>query len=96
MPAAIGLLILELRLEDAQSLKDKRHWVRGVRDRLRHNHNLSVAEIEYQDLWQQSVVAAVVVSPSREVAARILDAAEREAAGFLGRYLVAATVEWLT
>jgi uncharacterized protein len=92
---AIGVLTLELRIEEAQSLKDKRHWVRGVKDRLRKNHNVAVAEIAYQDLWQQSVLAAVTVNSSRERAAQVLEAAEREAAGFLGRILIAATVEWL-
>ena len=45
MAPAIGALTLELRIEDAHSLKDKRHVVRGLKDRLRHKFNVSVAEI---------------------------------------------------
>ncbi len=94
MPA-IGLLTLELEFAEARSLKDKRHWVRGLKDRLRAGFNLSVAEIDDHNLLNRSVVAAVTVSGSRENAAKVLDAAERAAAGFLGPALLSATVEWM-
>jgi uncharacterized protein len=94
MPA-VGMLTLELELDGAHSLKDKRHWVRGLKDRLRAGFNLSVAETEDQDLLNRSVVAAVTVSSSRENAARVLEEAERVAAGFLGPALISATIDWL-
>src|SRR5260370_14996009 len=56
--ASIGVLTLELRLENSHSLKEKRHVVKGLRDRLHHKFNVSVAEIDCQDLWQRAVVAA--------------------------------------
>jgi len=93
--AAIGKLTLELELNEAHSLKDKRRWVRGVKDRLRAAHNLAVSEVEDQNLWNRSVVVAVTVSGSRENAARILESAERVAAGFLGPNLVSAAIDWL-
>ncbi len=93
--AAIGVLTLELRLENSRSLKDKRHVVQGLKDRLRRRHNVAVAEIDYQDLWQRSVVAAVTVSSDRGRAEQVLGVVEREAAAFLGADLVAATVEWM-
>jgi uncharacterized protein len=94
MPA-IGVLTLEIHLVDAHSLKDKRHWVRGLKDRLRASHNLSVAEIADQHLQNRSTLAAVTVSASRENAAKVLESAERVSASFLGPYLVAATIDWL-
>ena len=60
MPA-VGILILEIRLSEAFSLKDKRHWVKGLKDRLRAGHNVAVAEVEDQELWNLSTVAAVTV-----------------------------------
>ena len=93
--AAIGKLTLELELHDAHSLKDKRHWVRGLKDRLRAGHNLAVAEIADQDLLNRGVVAAVTVSGSRENAAKVLESAERAAAAFLGPNLVSAEIDWL-
>ncbi len=93
--AAIGVLTLELHLVDARSLKDKRHYVLGLKERLRNRFNLAVAETEDQDLQNRGVLMAVTVSPSREHAERTLRAAEDHAAEFLGPYLSAAHVEWL-
>jgi hypothetical protein len=93
--AAVGVLTLELRLENSHSLKDKRHVVESLKERLRHKFNVAVAEIEYQDLWQRAAVAAVTVSPDRGHAARVLQSVEDEAAALLGGGLAGATVEWL-
>jgi len=93
--AAIGVLTLELRLEQAHSLKEKRHVVKGLEERLRHKFNVAVAEIDYQDLWQRAVVAAVTVSSDRVHAERVLQSVEREAASLLGPSLVGAATEWL-
>ncbi|HSB13138.1 MAG TPA: DUF503 domain-containing protein [Bryobacteraceae bacterium] len=93
--ATIGVLTLEMRLEHAHSLKDKRHVVQGLKDRLRHRYNVAVAEIDCQDLWQRAVVAAVTVSGEHAHAERVLQSVEREASSLLGAALVGATVEWL-
>jgi uncharacterized protein YlxP (DUF503 family) len=93
--ASIGVLTLEVRLNDSHSLKDKRHVVKSLKERLRHKFNVSVAEIEFQELWQRAVVAAVTVSNDHGYAARVLQSVEKEAASLLGPELVNATVEWL-
>jgi uncharacterized protein YlxP (DUF503 family) len=95
MPS-VGVLTLEVRLENSHSLKEKRQVVQGLKDRLRRKFNVAVAEIDYQDLWQRALVAAVTVSGDHQHAALVLDAVEREAAALLGPGLVGATVEWLT
>jgi uncharacterized protein YlxP (DUF503 family) len=94
--AVVGVLTLELRLEDSHSLKDKRHVVLSLKERLRHKFNVAVAEIDYQDLWQRAAVAVVTVSPDHAHAAAVLQSVEDEAAALLGAVLVEATVEWLT
>jgi hypothetical protein len=93
--AAIGVLTLELRLENSHSLKDKRHVVQGLKERLRNKFNVAVAEIDCQDLWQRGVVAAVTVSSDHGHAALVLQSVEKEAAALLGPQLVGATVEWV-
>ena len=93
--ASIGVLTLELRLEESHSLKDKRHVVKGLKDRLRHKFNVAVAEIDYQDLWQRSVIAAVTVSGDHARAESVLQLVEQDAAAILGAILVSATVDWL-
>ena len=91
----VGVITFELSIEDAHSLKDKRHYVKGLKDRLRAKFNVAVAEIDHQDSWQRGVVACVTVSSDRQFAEKVLQAAEREAAAFLGGILVDATVEWV-
>ncbi len=93
--AAIGVLTLEIRLDNSHSLKDKRHVVKGLRERLRQKFNVSVAEIDYQDLWQRALIMAVTVSSDHVRAEGVLQAVEREAAALLGPQLVSAAVEWL-
>jgi len=93
--ASIGVITLELRLDTARSLKDKRQVVRSLKDRLRHRYNVAVAEIDYQDLWQRGLLAAVTVSSSRSLAEKILQSVEREAAQALGPCLVETTTDWL-
>ena len=93
--AAIGVLTLELRLEDSHSLKEKRHVVASLKDRLRHKFNVAVAEIDHQDLWQRAAVAAVTVSSDHVHAEKVLRSVEEEAVSLLGPQVEQATVEWL-
>ena len=93
--AVVGVLTLELRLENSFSLKDKRQVVRSLKDRLRHKFNVAVAEIDYQDLWQRAALAAVTVSSDHEYAEKLLQSVEDEAASMLGSELAASSVEWL-
>jgi uncharacterized protein YlxP (DUF503 family) len=93
--AIIGVLNLELRIEHSQSLKDKRQVVRSLKDRLRTRHNVAVAEIDYLDSWQHSLVSAVTVSNDRVHAETMLQAVEKDAAGVLGGMLVGSDIEWV-
>lgn len=94
--ATVGVLTLELRLENSHSLKEKRHVVQSLKDRLRSKFNVAVAEIDYQDLWQRAAVAAVTVSSDQAHAEKVLRSVEEEAVSLLGREVAEATVEWLT
>jgi uncharacterized protein YlxP (DUF503 family) len=62
----IAFLTLDLRIEAAHSLKDKRQVVRSVKDRLRNSFNVSVAEIESSNLWNQATIGVVSISDSRD------------------------------
>jgi uncharacterized protein len=84
----VGLLTLELHIPDAQSLKDKRQVLRSLKDKLRREFNVAVAELDHHDAWQRSVVGVVTLSNEekhvREMLQRVLDAADR----ILGSFLV--------
>lgn len=94
MPS-IGVITLEMRLDHSHSLKDKRHVVKSLKERLRNRYNVAVAEIAYQDLWQRGLLAAVTVASSRAVAEKTLQSVEKEASDTLGPLLVETVVEWL-
>jgi uncharacterized protein len=95
MSLAVGLLSIELFLPEAQSLKDKRMVLRGVKDRLK-KFNVSVAEVEHQDLWQRAGLGVVTVSNARahvdETLAAALEEVERVYPGLVSR----STLEHLT
>ena len=62
----IGLLRVEVHYPESGSLKTKRSTLKSVTDRLRRRFNVSVAEVEYQNLWQRSVLAIVTVNTDRK------------------------------
>ena len=43
-------------------MKEKRFAIRSIKDRLKANFNISVAEVDYLDLWQRSLIAVTTVS----------------------------------
>jgi len=62
----LAVLTLELKLEYARSLKDRRQCVRSLKDSLRHSFNVSVAELDEVIVWQQATVGIAAVSASRD------------------------------
>ncbi len=75
----IAFLTLELRIEAAQSLKDKRQVVRSLKDRLRAHFNISVAELEPTSLWNQATLGIVGISSSRDYLDGLMKNVERHA-----------------
>jgi uncharacterized protein YlxP (DUF503 family) len=86
---------LELFLPYSQSLKDKRMVLRKAQDRLRARTNFSVAEIEYQDLWQRAKLGAVTVGADNAVLERVTQQFVREAEGILQELLVDCQVSFI-
>jgi len=62
----IAFLTLELSIESAQSLKDKRQVMRSLKDRLRAHFNVSVAELDASGLWNRATLGVVSISDSRD------------------------------
>jgi len=75
----IALLTVELRIEGAHSLKEKRHVVRSLKDRLRAQFNVSVAELETTDLWQRATLGVVSISGSLDYLRGLMKNVERAA-----------------
>ncbi len=75
----VGLLTLDLHFPGARSLKDKRRVLRRLIDRMRNRFNVSVAEVDHQDLWQRARVAVVSVNTAQAHLETTLDKALAEA-----------------
>ena len=58
----VGIVRIELHIPAAQSLKDKRQVVRGLKDRIRERAQAAVAEVDHQDLWQRAALGVAVVA----------------------------------
>lgn len=53
---------VECFIYNSHSLKDKRSVIKKIIHKLRHEFNVSVAEIDYQSLWQRTKFGIVTVS----------------------------------
>ncbi len=91
----IGFLTLEIHIPDARSLKDKRQVLRSLKDRLRANFNVAVAELAYQNLWQRSRVGVVSLSGDGKYLEQSFAAIVAESERILGRDLVGQELEYL-
>jgi len=73
----VGVAVWELHLPGCSSLKEKRRVVKSLKDRLRHQFNVSVAETAHHDVLQRAELAVCVVSVDRGHADRVLRSADR-------------------
>ena len=75
----VALLTLELSIEAAHSLKDKRQVVRSLKDRLRAHFNVAVAELDSTGLWNRATLGVVSLSDSRAYLDGLMKNVERQA-----------------
>lgn len=76
----IAFLTLELHIEAAQSIKDRRQVVRSLKDKLRTSFNISVAELDGAELWNRATIGVVSVSLSRDYLDGLMKKVENAAA----------------
>jgi uncharacterized protein YlxP (DUF503 family) len=61
----VGVCRIELRLPENQSLKGKRRVIKSIIARLENKYNVSVAEVDNQNLWQLATLGIACVSNHR-------------------------------
>lgn len=69
----VGVLSIDLLLNDSGSLKDKRRVLRRLKDRIKNRFNISIAEIDDMDKWQKATLAIAAVSNDRKHLSGCLD-----------------------
>ncbi|MBI2153315.1 MAG: DUF503 domain-containing protein [Candidatus Rokubacteria bacterium] len=55
--ARVAVGTVELHLPDVDSLKGKRHILKGLKEKVRQRFEVSVAEVNHQDTWQRATLA---------------------------------------
>ena len=58
----IGILTLEIDIDGAYSLKEKRMVVNRIRDRVRQRFNVSIAEVDDNEVWNHACMGVSAVS----------------------------------
>jgi hypothetical protein len=91
----IGALVVELHFPTCRSLKDKRAVLRPVIDGARSRFAIAVAETDYQDLHQRSILEVAAAAASERVVVETLDAVERFIWSRPDLEVVGATRRWL-
>lgn len=59
---SVGLLTLHLYLAGCTSLKEKRRRLKPLLIRLRREFNVSIAEVDHLDAWQDALIACALIS----------------------------------
>ncbi|BCB03397.1 DUF503 domain-containing protein [Bacillus sp. KH172YL63] len=67
----------ECMIHDSHSLKEKRAVLQRVLSRLKQKFNVSVSEIDHQDVWQRTRIAMVTVASSKAASEREIEHALR-------------------
>jgi uncharacterized protein YlxP (DUF503 family) len=75
----VAQLTLEIRIEHALSLKDRRQVVRSLKDQLQQSFNVSVAEMDEAVTWQSATLGVVAISRSRGYLHGLIEEVERAA-----------------
>ncbi len=82
MAIFVGICQVELLLPQAQSLKDKRFVLNSVKARIANKFNVSIAEVDQNDLWQRATIGMAVVVNERkfvdQVFSKILNLLDEE------------------
>jgi len=85
--ARVAVGTVELHLHDVGELKEKRHAVKGLKEKLRHRFEISVAEVDHHDTWQRATLALACVSGdsrhANEVISKAMDFLEDHVDGYV-------------
>ena len=73
----IGVARYELFIPSSSSLKEKRHVLRSMTDVVKKKFNVSIAEVDHQNLWQRSALGVSCVSETISQCRKVLQEVEK-------------------
>lgn len=62
----IGSLLVQVYIPGASSLKEKRQVLKGMITKIQNRFNVSIAELENEDLWQRATIGVAMVGDTRD------------------------------
>ena len=68
----VGVCRISLRLPENMSLKGKRRVIKPIITQLRNKFNVSVAEVDDQDLWQKATIGVCCLSNDKRYTNEVL------------------------
>lgn len=72
----LGTLRIVLHIPQSRSLKSKRHVIKAIIDRLKNKFNISVAEVDDNDLWQRATLGVAFVANEGQFVDQVLSQVE--------------------
>jgi hypothetical protein len=85
--ARVAVGTVEIHLPDVESLKAKRRALKGLKERVRRQFEISVAEVDHHDSWQRATLALACVSGdsrhANEVISKAMDFIEDHVEGYV-------------
>jgi len=72
----IGVMVIDLFSKNSHSLKEKRHIILSLKEKLKKKFNISLIESDYQDLWQKIQITIVMASNTRILAEKVFNQIE--------------------
>lgn len=90
-----AVLRVEFHIPVVHSLKEKRAVIKPVIDGLKNRFNASVAETDFQDLWQRCEIGVGVVASSASHAQEVIDSCDRFVWSFPEITITTTNVDWL-
>lgn len=67
----VGIMALDLFSENSHSLKEKRHIVSSMKEKLKNKFNISLIESDYQNLWQKTQLTIVMAANKKVMAEKV-------------------------
>ncbi len=69
--------MLDVSIPQSRSLKAKRQVIKGLKERIRRRFNVSVCELDDQDLWQRAILGIAFLSNGAGYVHQVLSGVER-------------------
>jgi uncharacterized protein YlxP (DUF503 family) len=91
----VGLLTLDLHIPEANSLKSKRFVIKSLTDRIKNKFNVSVAEVDANNLWQRSVIGISIVANETQIINKVFEKIKNLVESYHSVQLIDATIEML-